>query len=233
MMTMPHWVKLPSAWIEDGGLTGFAWRGRGSENLAALMVLIVLAHHMDPETGIARLTYNQLCAMASLSREKIAQGLALLRVHGLIEREVAGRSTFKLVHALSATSPWAKLPARGLYHLGRVGFFGDFHLRSRAELDAVKLYLLFVARRSRESNMAHITFDQIEARTGIQRSSIRSGLSLLTVNGLIHVDRFESRRHVDGVSQAYRLTHIDSYNHPGTSGRSDPAIREVSFDDDF
>ena len=57
--SLPPWTKLPSRWIEDGGLEAFRWtQGKGADNLAALMGLTVISHHVDPDSGVARLTYD-------------------------------------------------------------------------------------------------------------------------------------------------------------------------------
>jgi len=70
---LPLWVKLPNAWIEDNGLCDFRWgRGEGPNNIAALMVLTAISHHIDAVTGIARLTYDELCEMTSLSRATVS-----------------------------------------------------------------------------------------------------------------------------------------------------------------
>jgi len=34
---MRKWVKLPSRWIENGGLKKFLWKNGGSDNTAAPM----------------------------------------------------------------------------------------------------------------------------------------------------------------------------------------------------
>ena len=72
---LPTFVKLPTAWIGDGGLRAFTWKPNGSDHLAALMVLIVIAQHMDPDDGVARLTFTQLGDMASIGREKVSRAL--------------------------------------------------------------------------------------------------------------------------------------------------------------
>jgi hypothetical protein len=72
-MTEPRdWARLPSRWIENGGLKNFKWRrdGEGSANVAALMMLAVIAHHAD-QSGAATLTYDDLSdLLGGLSRAK-------------------------------------------------------------------------------------------------------------------------------------------------------------------
>lgn len=227
---LPLFVKLPSAWINAGGLRDFTWKPDGSDNLAALMVLVVIAQHMDPDDGVARLTFTQLSDMASIGREKVARALDILAKRGLVERWTDGRSTYQVV-GYDASAGWAKLPVKGLYQNGVVAAFQDFRLRRRGELDALKLYLLFAARRSNDTNLAKIGYDKIEEYTGVTRPHIRSALSVLGAHSLVQIERFNSEVSDNGVANAYRLSHLDSYRHMGTIGRADPHLVSSAFDD--
>ena len=230
-MALPQWVKLPTAWVEDGRLAELKWnRGDGSNNVSALMVLAVAAHHMRPENGVARLTYDELCEKTSLSRAKVADGLAVLQDMELLEREPEGRSTLKVAN-YDPAGGWAKFPAKGLYRNGVVAAFSEFRLRHPAELDALKLYYLFASRRDRQSNAAHITYEQISEYTDIPYQNIRRGLSILAANGLIHVEQVQSAQSKYGIANAYRLPQIDPRRHRGTIGRDDSAF--FAMDDEF
>jgi DNA-binding transcriptional ArsR family regulator len=226
MKKLPVWTKLPSSWIDAGGLRVFRWDGQGADNIAALLTLAVIAHHIEPDTGIARLTYGELSDMTSLSRAKVSAGLSLLGARDLIDRTPEGRSSYGLRH-YDPMAGWAKFPARGLYHNGVVWAFTEFRLRRRAELEAMKLYYLFAARRSRETNMAKIGYDRIEEYTGVPRNHIRGALTVLGANGLVHVERLTSDLSDHGVANAYRLTYLDSYRHMGTTGRGEGGFLEA------
>lgn len=215
---LPLFVKLPSAWIEAGGLADFRWKAGGSDETAALMVLMVIAHHVDPIEGIARLTYDELVNMTGISRAKVSAGLGILETRRILERLPQGRSSYKLA-GYNPTFGWAKFPVRGLYKFGSVAAFVDFKLRRPAELDALKLYFLFAARRSRELNMAPISYEKIEEYSGVREAKIRSALSVLTTHDLVHVERFTSRKSESGIAHAYRLTHLEAHHHLGTVGR--------------
>jgi hypothetical protein len=95
------------------------------------------------------------------------------------------------------------------------------------ELDAMKLYYLFAARRSRETNMAKIGYDKIEEYTAIPRNNIRGALTVLGANGLVHVERLTSDLSDHGVANGYRLTYLDSYRHMGTIGRANGGFFEA------
>lgn len=128
-MERPQWVRLPTDWIRvHRGLKNFEWKLRkGADNVAALILLIVIAHHADADNGLAKLNYDQLQQLTELSRAKIAAGLAVLTAQSLIIRDDEGRSSYRLAH-YNLSGGWGKLPAQGLYKYG-VAVFRDFHLR--------------------------------------------------------------------------------------------------------
>lgn len=215
------WVRLPSKWIEQMGLRTLRWAGgAGSANTSALMVLLVIAHHADQATGIARLTYDDLSRATGLSRATISAGLGVLTQMELIVREPRGRSTFGLANFDPKVAGWAKIPARKLYDGGSVVAFRSFKLRHAAELNALKLYLLFAARRGNDTNQANISYDKITEYSGIERGVIPRALSILHSLGLIYAENGKPSGAEFGVSRAYRLVHLDSFVHTGTRGRS-------------
>ena len=84
-MNMRKWVKLPSAWMEDGGLSKFKWRAEtGASETAALMVLIAVAHRANLDDGIARTTYDELTTATGISRTKVSDGLDVLETRKLV-----------------------------------------------------------------------------------------------------------------------------------------------------
>lgn len=233
-MRLRNWVRFPSLWIEDGGLKKLRWGGEngdGSANTAALMALMPLAHHADDQTGVIKLTYDELCAFTGLSRAKLSHGIKVLENLSIIESSEK-RSTYRLCD-YNPAGGWAKLPAKTLYASGRIGAFDEFKLRSAAELNALKLYFLFAARRNRETNMAHISLDKIEAYAGLERHRIKAALNILAINNLAHVERVPSTSNPMGVANAYRLVGLDSYNHMGTKGRGMDAAITAFNDADF
>jgi len=220
-MRPSEWVRFPSAWIAEQGLKDFKWAhgGPGADHLAALMTLIVIAHSIDPETGVARATYDDLTNRACLSRPKISRALTLLQDRQLISRPAgAGRSVVGL--AKYDQVPWAKLPFRGMYEGGRIRAFDEFKLRKVIELDALKLFLLFAQRRDQSTNLANVSYDKIEEYTGIARVRIKHAISFLVSHLLIHVEQIPSRHAEFGVSHAYRLVGVDTHIHMGNRGRA-------------
>jgi len=217
-MALREFVKLPTEWIEQGGLGDLRWKaGEGADNIAALMTLMAIAHAADEETGLARMTYDHLEAITHLSRAKVSNGLDVLEDRNVIDREPAGRSTFQLVDY--GRVAWGKLPAKGLYRNGGIAAFADFSLRKPVELNAMKLYFLVVARRGRDTNVANLSYDKITEYSGIDRAKLRGAISLLAAAGLVHVEQTFSGVSEFGISNAYRLAHMDPYFHAGTTGR--------------
>lgn len=229
MKRLRPWVKLPNAWIEANGLRAFQWKGgKGAANTAALILLAVIAHHTDTDTGFARLTYDELAARASLSRAMVSAGLDILDDQGLIIRTPAGRSTYQLAN-FNPVADWTKLPAAGLYNNDAVAAFAEFQKRKAVELDAMKLYFLFASRRSRDLNVALLTYEQIELRSGVKRYNVKRALSLLCAMGLIHIEHLPREFGEPGVVSGYRLAHLESYRHMGTTGRgADPFALDTS-----
>lgn len=231
-MPLQQWVRLPTAWVQSHGLKPFRWAGaERSDNIAALMLLIPIAHHADHQTGITRLTYDQLGAATGLSRAKISGGLSLLETHGLIARDMGSRSSYQLCN-YDPHGGWAKLPAKSLYgSADDIVAFRHFHLRRPAELDALKLYYLFAAFRDKATNLTYIGYDKITEYTGIERGSIKRGQSLLVTHDLIQVEYAGSSLSQYGVKNAYRLVGLEPNQHMGTTGRG--LISSGHFADDL
>ena len=220
-MNMRQWVKLPSTWIEEGGLSAFKWRvGQGASETAALMALMVIAHRANLEDGIARATYDDLMIATGISRTKISDGLDILAKRNLIVRGPEGRSTFGLTN-YGEEHRWAGLPAKPLYdpHWS-IPMFEDFHLRKPAELDAVKLYLAFAARRDTGQNVTRMTYNRISDYAGIKLGRIKRALGILNINGLITVESYARMDGLPGASHGYRLAHLHPTLHAGTTGRA-------------
>ena len=215
------WVKLPSAWISERGLRAFNWAygGAGADQIAALMILTVIALDADQEIGRARLTYEDFCARTDLSRAKVSKGLSVLADRSLIERSPdAGQSVYRLAN-FNPDRDWAKFPARSICPGERIRAFAEFRLRKAIELDALKLLFLIAARRDNRTNLAHMAYPTIEEYSGIPNARIKSAISYLASHSLVFVDQTPSTSNEHGVVNAYRIVGVDSRHHMGTRGR--------------
>lgn len=208
-MRRKTWVKLPTYWIEQHRLKEFRWdHSEGSSATAALMVLMVLAHEMNEDSGVVRVTYDTICEATNLSRTKVAHGLRYLEMKQLIGRQLGKNSVYQIA-GYPLDRPWGKLPCHGLYQGNVIAAFKHFKMRSRTELDALKLYFLFVSRRNKDINATQISYDKITEYTAIDRNRIKSAVSFLIFQHLVNVETEQSRRSLFGMSHIYRLTHID------------------------
>lgn len=236
----PQFIKLPTFWIEkEGGLLGFKWTSGGSDNTAALLALIAIAHRVD-EQGIARITYDQLEEVLNISRAKLAAGLKILFGKDLLQHEPAGQSTYKLVRygeqGKGDGQGWGKLPARGLYHEGILRPFKDFRYRKVVELHAVKIYLLFVARRDAKQNEIKLSWKKISEYSGVPTDQIKAATSLLIENKLVTVDSITDWKKWDEKHtqpNLYRLAHVDPHLHNGTLRGKDSDNENGSEEIDF
>lgn len=223
----PEWVRLPTAWIEAKGLRTIRWDARGADNVAGLMMLVAIAHRMDQTEGAGRVTYDELQAATGLSRTLISGGFQMLTEAGLVTR--VGKSVLSLA-AFDPIASYAKLPVRQLYDGAEIIAFRDFTLRNRAELDGLKLYLLFASRRDRTANVTNLSYDKIDGYAAMDRTRIKRAIDLLVVRNLVRVDQRPSRVSELGMSHGYRLTGLDNYVHAGTRGRADDgAILDPNF----
>lgn len=227
-MKIGEFVRIPSGWINDYGLTALTWQhgGGGADSIAALMALTVIAHAADEDSGVARVTYDQICDLTGLSRAKLSNGLDVLNRIKVVEPgPQEARSTYKLTN-YSRSGGWAKLPAKSMYSARGIEAFADFRLRRVAELDALKLFFLFVARRDNKTNFANIGYGKIEEYTNIKRVRIKTAISFLASLSLVHVEHVRSETNEYGISNAYRVVGLSPYNHMGTTGRS---MIEIDF----
>ena len=227
-MQMTNWVRLPTEWIEAGGLRQFSWADKEHRSgfIAALMVLMALAHRAAPDMLECRMTYDDLSKVTHLSRAKVWDGLRVLAEMGVIVRQPNGQSTYRLVYEKNAR--WAKLPARALYSSGTISFLKSFNLRLRSELDALKIYLLLVNRKSFDRNVVELTYSSISRYSGISESYIADALAFLTQLGLIRVD-YTPLDDRFGKASIYRITHLE----PRTTRLSTTAPTEGETDFPF
>lgn len=226
---MKEWVKMPSKFlmnIEESPFNTMTWTGTDKSNyIAALMVYIVLVHHVSDHTsrtggtlGTVSLSYDKLCALVGISRTKLSNGLKVLVNLNMIRRKVVGKTNLYTVVNYENFNGWAKLPAKGLYdkNLSVVTAFTSFKLRTKIELNALKIYLVFVAFRSNRTNHTQMSYEKITEYANVQRNDIKSALSLLVANKLIQVDSVTTELNEYSTSNVYRLCHLEVYKHRGT-----------------
>ena len=236
---MDIWVKIPTQWIldkENLPLAKFKWIGvNKSDFISALMIYIIIAHHANSERnmyfssiGCARLSYTNIGILSGLSRAKISSGIKVLEQNGLIKKEQYKKTNvFEMQNY--GVSGWAKLPAKSLYDdkLQRILPFHKFTLRSKVELNALKLYLLIAALRDNKKNHATPSYSTISSYTGIPQNDIRSSISFLINLNMIHVDKFGDYNVPEKRNNFYRLIGIDDYRHTGNLSKDNIICNEL------
>lgn len=218
-----EFVKLPTLWIREERLKSFAWeKGKGAANIAALQVLVVLAHNRNAVTGVSRATYEDLKRVTGRSGTLISDGLERLLEEKLITR--IRRSEYTLD---DGDGRWGKLPWKSMYNAnGEIPSFVTSGLRVVAELDAMKFLLQVVSGRDNGINAALMSFETITKYTGIPRSRINKTHSWLVGNDLIAIDQYNPLSN-HRPPNAYRLRGINAKTHRGTVSH-DGVLPEVA-----
>jgi hypothetical protein len=224
---------MPSFWLRDQSsllLPAMRWTGpQKADQIAALMLYMVLVHHandkpnaISPEIGTCSMTYTQLSDVTGLSRAKVAGGLKVLLSLGVILAVGAGRNNVFKITNFENRGGWGKLPAKGVYSkdLRKVEAFHAFHLRTKNELNALKVYLMIVALREDATNFAKVGYAKLSSYTGIHRNELKSAISLLINLNLVQVDSGASDVNQYATVNMYRPCHLEAYKHRGTVGRS-------------
>ena len=70
-----------------------------------------------------------------------------------------------------------------------------------------------------EAESVSYTHLDVYKRQGIKRERIKSAISFLASLSLVYVEQLPSQTNSFGISNAYRIVGIDSFNHRGTRGR--------------
>lgn len=204
------WAKFPTQWILAGGrLKQIHWKTNKGDGTAAFIVLIALAilrnrrglvtpNGLPPNDPTVVATYDQLQAMSSISRAKLAGGLRILLQQGIVERISPGNASVYRLSGVDVDGGWAKLPQSHLERGGVLTALSQFTLRSACEFEALKTYLLMVAFRDGKTGYTHLGFDKIADLTGIQPNRVRRAKSFLIANDLIHAENDPNARPVQG-----------------------------------
>jgi len=217
---MNDWVRMPIKWIrgkDTSILKDFSWNGYDkSNNIAALMIYIVIIQQAR-NSGKAKISYNSLCDITSLSRAKVASGIEVLEIKKLLIIDRTGKTNIYNVVGYGDKEGWGKLPAKNMYDtkLDYVKPFQEFNLRKRVELDALKLFLVLISFRDEKKNHATISYEKISLYTGISESKIRSAISLLVSHDMIHVQKYGDAENLGKRANFYRIIGVHNNKHAG------------------
>lgn len=144
--------------------------------------------------AVARVTYDEFGDLTGLSRKSISAGLTLLEARGMIRRYNSTRSSDYVVKGLEPMKRWAKLPGKALLSQAQTSFkpFANFSLRSKIELNALKLHYYYASVRNAQFAYSECTFETIHDRTGVaERDITRANAFLITVGLMSRCGREE------------------------------------------
>jgi hypothetical protein len=215
------WAKIPSKSIRDAKLKEFSWSSCKSDATAALILLIALSicsnrsnrltEDGKPQDGYFGATYDVLGNWTWLSRIKISNGLQLLKKHGLILIRRVGRKSEYQLSEIHQPGHWAQLPQTYLTRDGAIRGFSKYKLRSKSELNALKLYLVILSYRDSRDNTASISYTRACEVTGMTRGEMSTALSHLIADELIVVSqKGSSDSGVGHPHNRYRVCGINS-----------------------
>jgi hypothetical protein len=167
------------AFLRIGGEWG---ADAGANTLAAKADVI---EHETPDSLVVRVTYDDLAALIGLSRDRVNAGLQKLLAVKMIWR-VDKSSTY----GLSGYGPgqrWAKLPGKALLSPAGTAFepFSHFRLRSKTELNALKLHLYYASTRPKDALFSTVAYPMIHKRTGVSERDIPRANTLLVSSGIL------------------------------------------------
>lgn len=180
------------------GLSHLRWRQHKGSATAAIMVLFALTikSNLDQKTGGIRTgnqviaTYEDLMALTNLSRGPIANGLKLLRELGSITTTKNGNGCIYSLLGIDTPGSYCELPQGHLLDGQTVmRRLKGLHtaIKNRSSLDAMKLYMLLLALRNRDWNIARASYSTIREYTGMRKEEISVAVQLLQGAQLIRL----------------------------------------------
>lgn len=180
------------------GLSHLRWRQHKGGATAAIMVLFALAikSNLDQKTHGRRTgnqvvaTYEHLMAFTNLSRGPIAKALELLRELGAITTAKNGNGCIYSLQGIDIPGGYCELPQGHLLDGQAVmRRLKGLHtaIKNRSSLDAMKLYMLLLALRDRNWNVARASYATIREYTGMRKEEISVAVQLLQGAQLIRL----------------------------------------------
>jgi hypothetical protein len=184
------------------GLSHLRWRQHKGSGTAALMLLFALAikSNLDQKTSGRRIgnqvvaTYEDLIALTNLSRGPVAAGLELLRELGAITSTKNGNGCIYTLVGIDKPGDYCELPQGHLLDGQTVmRRLKGLHaaLKNRTSFDAIKLYMLLLALRDRNWNVARASYTTIREYTGLRKEEISVAVQVLLGAQLIRLARDE------------------------------------------
>lgn len=231
------WVQVPATGLVET-LKSLTWKrdgdGSAARDAAALMIFIVLLFIRTERSTVrdllgmettlleqvADISYDGLEEATGLSRSLIRQGLARLEALRLVRPE--GSAQKRLYVLPQAPGRWFKLPCRAVMNREGIAAFKTFNLRSKHELNALKLYLYLADIRDRDKAHSEASYETIFKRLDIPERDIRRAINILTTSGLLAKVQRESDRETSswGPNKYFLKGHEDMFRPPSGAAAS-------------
>lgn len=213
------WAKFPVTWLRppqtDGTkvypLAGILWRDYKASAIAALIVLMLLAikcneenrqrqkaKEAEPFSPRARMSYDELQELSGFHRATLGKAISLLEAWGALSVEKNGRSNVYVLPGLDTPGHWRKLPQDPLIAASR--FALKALPRSRASLNALKLYLALVGVFNDSLGTSTMSYNAFVSWTGVRREDVPAALSILANYNLVRPSFDRDSRHAENIS---------------------------------
>lgn len=185
---MMKWAKIPSVWIQKGGLKEFTAHRDIVDKISAIKLFIIFCIKMEHGKDgrfTCSLTYEQLTEIASLSRSSVRKGLIFLDSKNIIYSEGVRNKVYIINNV--GLSGWCKIPIKALMkNADEIEPFKILFNRYGHELNALKLYLYLLAIRDNDSAFSEVSIGKITTRTGISAKEVRVAFSFMQTMGLLN-----------------------------------------------
>lgn len=174
-----------------------------------------VVEHETPNSLVVRATYDDFAALTGLSRDRVSAGLQKLLTLKMIWR-VDKSSTYGLA-GYGPGKRWAKLPGKALLSPAGTTFepFAHFRLRSKTELNALKLHLYYASTRPKDALFSMVAYPMIQKRTGVSERDIPRANTLLVSSGILARTRGLPSEHArepnEHEANKYYLTGYDHF----------------------
>ncbi|WP_439672905.1 hypothetical protein AEMCBJ_33550 (plasmid) [Cupriavidus necator] len=218
----------------EGGpcpLAALDWATHRTHATAALVLLLVLAirlnlsHRGKPFDATrgheVALSYDEMREMTGFAKATVLKAVMLLEGMGAIVSRKEGRRRVYALPQVAQSGQWCQLPQdylltrRGDKQYGleleeppsrnhELKRLRGFPFGYRAGLNAMKLYVLFVALRNQRLDTTAISYDTIMGYTGMRRADIPEAFSLLVAHELARAADERDGRDYDR-SKRYRV----------------------------
>lgn len=222
-------AQLPSWWLSTKEtweapprhtLAELHWRDHRAAGICALLILIMLATRLNevvraarkagkPDVDTVAVTWTELQQATGHARATVGKGIMLLESWGVIKVKKIGRANHYQLVRVHEPGHWCALPTEFPEKNGdAVSRFRDLP-STQLGLNALKLYVVLLARRSTQYNTTSLSFNGIIRWTGIRREDIRKAWGFLDGQHLATVSTARDSRHNklgdDDQSQRYAL----------------------------